>query len=129
MKLLDEANLPQRKIFPPRLLIIFWSALMGTGAAVTIVLGRMRWREMDARNPAKILAQEILQSVTSVMPWPGPVRGIWMRLISRGFRTSRFSAKIRPPEMPSEDLSGKTNLTPRFSAASSSVAESHDRVG
>ena len=60
MELLDLPEVPERKSFPPRLLII----VAGTGCAVILsgvwILGVARWRETDARHPGMVLAHEIL---------------------------------------------------------------------
>jgi len=88
VKVLDAASLPERKVFPPRLLIMFWGALLGLAAAAFWVLGRTRWRQMDSRNPAKLLAQDVFQTVMAAMPWApsngsqagGLARRIWRRV-------------------------------------------------
>jgi len=59
VKVLDEAGLPEKKSFPPRLPIIF----MGTGCAFVLavlwVFGTTTWQETDQQDPGKILVQEI----------------------------------------------------------------------
>ncbi len=74
VKVLDAASLPERKVFPPRLLIVVWGAMLGLAASVLWVFAGTRWREMDSSNPGKVLAQEVFQSVNRVMPW-SPVNG------------------------------------------------------
>jgi capsule polysaccharide export protein KpsE/RkpR len=69
VKILDAASLPERKVFPPRLLIMFWGAMLGLAAAAICVVGGARWRQMDARDPGKMLAREVFQAVEAVMPW------------------------------------------------------------
>jgi uncharacterized protein involved in exopolysaccharide biosynthesis len=72
VKILDAASRPERKVFPPRLLIMFWSTLLGLAAEVVVVLGRARWREMDSHDPAKVLAEKVFHTVNAVMPWSPP---------------------------------------------------------
>jgi hypothetical protein len=72
VKVLDAASLPEKKVFPPRLLIMFWGALLGLAAATFRVVGGNRWRQLDSRNPGKLLAHEVLQTVHTVMPWAPP---------------------------------------------------------
>ena len=59
MEVLDLPEVPERKSFPPRLLII----AAGTGCAVILsgvwILGAARWRETDPRHPGMVLAREI----------------------------------------------------------------------
>jgi capsule polysaccharide export protein KpsE/RkpR len=72
VKLLDAAEVPQRKSFPPRLLIIAASgALFFCGAALWIV-GRAKWDGIEPSDPRKALATEVFVSVNSVMPWATP---------------------------------------------------------
>jgi len=63
IKVLDAADVPEQKSFPPRiLLILFLTVLVLAGSSVW-VLGRERWREVDAGDPRKILANDVLQSI------------------------------------------------------------------
>jgi uncharacterized protein involved in exopolysaccharide biosynthesis len=58
VKVLDEARVPEKKSFPPRLLIIalgaFFSLLMGA----MWVLGKSSWDHIDPEHPAKLLAYD-----------------------------------------------------------------------
>ena len=116
VKVLDAASLPERKVFPPRLLIMFWGALLGLAAAAFWVLGETRWRHLDSRNPAKLLAHDILQTVMAAMPWAtlngsqagGLARRVWRRI-----------AEPNPPP--------QTGLPEIHS--SQIQEEAHDRVG
>jgi capsule polysaccharide export protein KpsE/RkpR len=102
VKVLDAASLPERKVFPPRLLIMIWGALLGFAAAALQVAAVDRWRQTDSRHPGKMLAQDVLQAVNRSMPWSsanGPrVQGFlqrtWTRLVRRN----------RPPEIREEGL-------------------------
>jgi capsule polysaccharide export protein KpsE/RkpR len=63
VKVLDRADVPEERSYPPRILII----LLGTGFVCVLgclwVLTRARWQEVDPMDPRKALAQEILQTV------------------------------------------------------------------
>ena len=72
VKVLDAASLPERKVFPPRILIMFWGALLGFSAAAVWVVARERWRQTDARNPGKMLARDVFRTANRVMPWAPP---------------------------------------------------------
>jgi len=69
VKVLDMASLPQKKVFPPRLLIMVWGALMGFAGAALAVAGRNRWQQLDSRNPGKMLACDVFRTVNATMPW------------------------------------------------------------
>ena len=74
VKVLDAASLPERKVFPPRLLIMVWGAMFGLAASALWVIGGTRWRQMESSSPGKMLAHEVFQSLNRVMPW-APVNG------------------------------------------------------
>jgi capsule polysaccharide export protein KpsE/RkpR len=63
VEILDLPVVPDRKSFPPRLLII----ATGTGCALILsgvwILGVARWREIGAHHPGRILAREIFGTV------------------------------------------------------------------
>jgi capsule polysaccharide export protein KpsE/RkpR len=137
VKILDAASLPERKVFPPRLLVMFWSAVLGLAVEVLVVLGRARWRETDSRHPAKALAEEVLHTVNAVMPWSPPhgsrahaiIHGIWMRFAEASPRLGIFFAEIHSAGTSGEKLSGDASSSPSFPAVPGSVAPAHDRLG
>jgi uncharacterized protein involved in exopolysaccharide biosynthesis len=67
VKVLDVADVPEHKSYPPRLLLV----IMGTGfvfvMACVWVLARARWQEIDPMDPGKILAQNIFESVLTTV--------------------------------------------------------------
>jgi len=68
VKVLDPANVPEKKSFPPRLLIMVLGTLFGMGAGVTWILGKAMWRETDSADPRKMLAQEVFATVSASLP-------------------------------------------------------------
>jgi capsule polysaccharide export protein KpsE/RkpR len=89
VKVLDIARIPERKSFPPRLLIMFLCTLLALSGATVLVLGRAQWSEVDAQNPGKVLAQEVFETVNARMPWATPngsrvqamSHKVWVRLV------------------------------------------------
>lgn len=89
VKVLDVARIPERKSFPPRLLIMFFCTFLTLSGATLLVLGRAHWSEVDARDPGKVLAQEVFQTVNARMPWATPngsrvqamSHKVWVRLV------------------------------------------------
>jgi uncharacterized protein involved in exopolysaccharide biosynthesis len=147
VKVLDAADLPEKKVFPPRLLIMFWGALLGLAAATFRVVVGSRWRQLDSRNPGKLLAHEIFQTVNAVMPWAPRngsrvhafARAVWRRFAhwnrpAEIDRTEICSSEASPPqvgtpEIQEEALSAERSSTPMFHAASASLDSAHDRAG
>jgi uncharacterized protein involved in exopolysaccharide biosynthesis len=113
VKVLDAASLPEKKVFPPRLLMMFWGALLGLAAATFRVVGGNRWRQLDSRNPGKLLAREVLLTVHTVMPWAPPngsrVHALVHAMTHRIWTS--FAHRKHPP------------------AASAAVDSGHDRSG
>ncbi|MGA8622338.1 MAG: lipopolysaccharide biosynthesis protein [Candidatus Sulfotelmatobacter sp.] len=87
VKVLDPANVPERKSYPPRtILTLFGTALVFFFSAVWI-LARARWQEVDPADPGKMLAQEIFHTIRSGTS--GVVSRVWRRWGRRGEQNSR----------------------------------------
>jgi uncharacterized protein involved in exopolysaccharide biosynthesis len=69
VKELDPAQVPERKSFPPRTLITFLGGFLFLGAAILGVFMRVQWNQTDDKDPGKLFAQEVFQSVNARMPW------------------------------------------------------------
>ena len=59
VKTLDPARIPERKSFPPRLLIILSGICLAIVIAVVWVLGSIRWDRLDAQDPRKAFFREL----------------------------------------------------------------------
>lgn len=70
VKILDPGTIPEKKSFPPRLLIVFLGTFLGAAVAVVWVLGLNRWERADGNDPRKALAQEIVTTVKAHVAWP-----------------------------------------------------------
>jgi uncharacterized protein involved in exopolysaccharide biosynthesis len=69
VKVLDPATIPEKKSFSPRLEIMFLCMFAG---GVALTLGKAHWEEIDAQDPRKVLANEVLQTANAHMPWAPP---------------------------------------------------------
>ena len=58
VKVLDAPIVPEKKSFPPRLLIMFVGTLFALMLGVIWLLGSANWKDLDPQHPAKLLAQE-----------------------------------------------------------------------
>jgi uncharacterized protein involved in exopolysaccharide biosynthesis len=68
VKVLDPARIPERKSFPPRLMIIATGTFLALGAAVVWMLVSSRWDKADPQDPRKIFMREVIDSVRARMP-------------------------------------------------------------
>jgi uncharacterized protein involved in exopolysaccharide biosynthesis len=76
VKVLDPADVPERKSGPPRtLMVLFATGIVFTVASVWI-LARTRWQNTDPMDPGKTLAQKILHDCRRKLNWkrrPEPI--------------------------------------------------------
>jgi uncharacterized protein involved in exopolysaccharide biosynthesis len=92
VKVLDPARVPEKKSFPPRLLIMTLCTFLALVGAIVLSLGKTLWHEVDTSDPGKVLAQEIFQTANAHMPWATPngsrvhagTHRVWTRLVRRG---------------------------------------------
>jgi uncharacterized protein involved in exopolysaccharide biosynthesis len=67
VKVLDEGEIPERKSFPPRLIVILLGALFVAAMGYVWLLAASRWQQVDPSDSRKILAQEISDTVRARM--------------------------------------------------------------
>ena len=68
VKVLDAAHIPDKKSFPPRLLLIIAGTAFAVGIAATWIHGKTAWDQIDAHDPRKIFAQEVLTTMKTGLP-------------------------------------------------------------
>jgi uncharacterized protein involved in exopolysaccharide biosynthesis len=68
VKVLDLPEIPERKSYPPRLLIILGGTLCGLILATIWLFGARRWKAIDPQEPALIFAREALGAVRVAFP-------------------------------------------------------------
>ena len=69
VKVLDPGTIPEKKSFPPRLLIMFLGTALALSVSVVWVLGSNQWYQVDPADPRKILAREVGATVRAHVPW------------------------------------------------------------
>lgn len=90
VKVLDPAQVPERRSFPPRMMIMLLGTTMVFSASAIWVLAVDKWRAADPEDPRKALAEEIVATVKKRAHWlsrngAGPGLGVnepadWERL-------------------------------------------------
>ncbi len=68
VKVLDVANLPDKKSFPPRLLIILIGTMLAVIAVTVWILGSDVWDSTDAGDPRKMFARQVFADVRASLP-------------------------------------------------------------
>jgi hypothetical protein len=69
VKVLDEGDIPERKSFPPRTLLMALGTLMVLACAAGWLLFSDRWQKVDPQHPGKALVAEILRTIADKLPW------------------------------------------------------------
>ncbi len=69
VKVLDPARIPEKKSFPPRLVIMFLGTFLACAISVVWVLGSARWEEVDPQDPRKVVVQEVAGALKARTPW------------------------------------------------------------
>jgi uncharacterized protein involved in exopolysaccharide biosynthesis len=65
VKVIDPPNFPQKRSFPPRLIIITLSTVLSCFFVGVWILGNAHWAEIDQQDPGKVFALEIFKTVAS----------------------------------------------------------------
>lgn len=82
VKVLDEPVIPEKKSFPPRLLIILLGTSLALASGIAWVLGTARWGEIDPQDPGKVFALEVFHAVKTQVGW-GTQNGSGLRALPR----------------------------------------------
>jgi capsule polysaccharide export protein KpsE/RkpR len=68
VKVLDVPNIPDKKSFPPRSLIVFIGTLLAMIFVTVWILGTDMWDSTDAGDPRKMFARQIFADVRAGLP-------------------------------------------------------------
>jgi capsule polysaccharide export protein KpsE/RkpR len=63
VKVLDFAQVPEKKAFPPRAFVVLCGVVFALAAAVGWILAHEAWQKLDAESPIKLFAEEVIASV------------------------------------------------------------------
>jgi capsule polysaccharide export protein KpsE/RkpR len=69
VKVLDPGTIPEKKSYPPRLLIMLAGTFLVSTACVGWVLGADHWKQTDGADPRKILAKEVVAALHAPSQW------------------------------------------------------------
>src|SRR5207302_438729 len=68
VKVLDSPNIPDKKSFPPRLLIVFLGTAFAFAVATTWVFGKTAWEQTDSGDSRKVFAFEVFTTIKASLP-------------------------------------------------------------
>lgn len=109
VKVLDQPQVPQRRSFPPRLLIMVLGLVLAAIGAIAWVLAGAVWQATPSNDPRKAVAVEVWSSVRGGLPWNsgnGSLPSMSRDWVRRKFRRN---ANTPPGEGETEDAQAKRN--------------------
>jgi uncharacterized protein involved in exopolysaccharide biosynthesis len=65
VKVLDPAEVPERRSYPPRMLITILGTCLSMLGGMTWIFMAARWREIGKQDPRKVLAREVFETTTA----------------------------------------------------------------
>lgn len=65
VNVIDPANIPEKRSFPPRTLIVVLLTLLSLAVASACIIGSKRMESLDLQDPRRVLVSSILQRVRS----------------------------------------------------------------
>jgi capsule polysaccharide export protein KpsE/RkpR len=99
VKVLDVPIVPEKKSFPPRLVIMFLGAFLSLAFGVTWVFAGALWSATDPQDPRKVFAQEVLTTLKAQRPWGSQnghrLRALTTKAWKRLSRHENHSAEMR----------------------------------
>jgi hypothetical protein len=69
VKALDPAGIPEKRSFPPRLVIVSLGTFLVLGFSMVWVLGSARWEAVDPKDPRKVFVQEVAGTLIARTRW------------------------------------------------------------
>jgi uncharacterized protein involved in exopolysaccharide biosynthesis len=68
VKVLDAAIVPTKKSYPPRTMIVILGTMLGITVAMTWIVGKSWWEEVDVSDPRRVFAMEVFTTVQARLP-------------------------------------------------------------
>ena len=84
VKVLDPAEVPEKKSYPPRLIVIFLGTFLCVCLALARIIGTTRWHEIEPDDERKVFANEVFATVKTQMRLQ-PQGGLSLRSKTHGF--------------------------------------------
>jgi len=98
VKVLDPPDLPEKKSFPPRLLIMFLGTFLSFLSAMAWLLAQAAWQATDSTDARKVFAGRVWTDLRATVLW---FPGSWVN----GSRQSSSFSEVRAEGPPNERAS------------------------
>lgn len=121
VKVLDAANVPEKKSFPPRLVIMLLGVFLFAATATLWILAEARWQEISSTDPQKVFVEEVLRTVNGKMPWAPPngsrlqalTHEVWTR-VARARKTTSLAHPDATTQLPVDNAAQGNDHDTRF---------------
>ncbi len=70
VSVIDSPGIPEKKSFPPRLLLAVLLTIISTTISAAVLLAWRRWQQISTTDPRKVLAQQIYETVSARLRLP-----------------------------------------------------------
>jgi capsule polysaccharide export protein KpsE/RkpR len=70
VKVLDPPNIPEKKSYPPRSLIILLGTALAFSIGLTRIFSAALWSRVDPKDPGRVFAHEVFETVKARVTWP-----------------------------------------------------------
>jgi len=99
VKMLDPAELPEKKVFPPRTLLFFLGEIIALAIGAGWISGTDGWDKIDSQHPGKVLVLNMVRSVKPPLQYVVQ-RGNFLtgrtKRILEGFKDASTVVKTKP---------------------------------
>jgi capsule polysaccharide export protein KpsE/RkpR len=68
VKVLDSPNIPDKKSFPPRMLVMFFGTAFAFAIATTWIFSKKAWDQTNSSDTRKVFAEEVFSTVKASLP-------------------------------------------------------------
>ncbi|MFL6305930.1 MAG: GumC family protein [Candidatus Sulfotelmatobacter sp.] len=75
VSVIDSPGIPEKKSFPPRLLLAALLTIISTTISVAVLLAWRRWLQISSSDPRRILAQQVYQTISARLRLPRQRKG------------------------------------------------------
>jgi uncharacterized protein involved in exopolysaccharide biosynthesis len=96
VKVLDPADVPEKRVFPPRFLFLLAGAILAIGIGVAWILLTDDWKRIDPQDPGKLLVLEMVRSVKPQLEYVAQQRTTFAARAKKVM--DRFGGEISPAE-------------------------------
>jgi capsule polysaccharide export protein KpsE/RkpR len=81
VKVLDAAEIPEKRVFPPRILLVVIGIVLALAFGITWVFATDKWKTIDAQDPGKLLVLNVFESVRPPLEYVVQLRtAVFVRL-------------------------------------------------